>query len=295
MLDSSNTSYKDNKMKTAFLKIILFLIVNNFLVVCSNSKSENQIQKLFPLLLQNQTHTSQTLKPPLYRSFADVVIEAPSSTGEGFKNSNLAINGVRGGGKFGGSTDVYSLGTTPSTGYIVLEWSNRKVTNGVGIDFVVYENPFVYQNSQNEVFMEQVIVEVSIDGINYCGFNPQYTYSNPNVYSKNPNHWVNFAGKSPVLFNEDTNRLAEQELFDLNKAGGDGFDLDNLSSDNTFNIGCSQTLRDNIIANGFIYLRLVNAFTRNDPNTGNPFLKDSSSFDGTPDIDGASARYLQAR
>ncbi len=284
------------QIKMFFKILCLILFVNNVFVFCTNSNNNKNNSKflVLPLLLQQTSPNFKTI-PPLYKAFADLVKEAPGSTGEGFKNSNLAINGVRGNGKFGGSTDVYSLGTSSSTGYIVLEWSNRKVTNGVGIDFVVYENPFIYQNNPNEVFMEQVIVEVSIDGVNYCGFDPIYTYPNPSVYSKNPEYWVNFAGKNPVLFHEENNRLSEVELFNLAKSGGDGFDLDNLSTDNTFNIGCSVTLRDEIKNNGFVYLKLVNAFTRNDPNTGNPFLKDPGSFDGAPDIDGASARYLQPR
>ncbi|MCX7999354.1 MAG: LIC_13355 family lipoprotein [Leptospiraceae bacterium] len=287
---------KIKKLKNLFQCSLVFFFVFNFLFSnCVNKNSKNSNLSIFSLLISQSNQYPNKSNQPLYKSFADLVKDAPGSNGEGFKNSTLAINGVRGGGKNAGSTDVYSLGTTPSTGYLVLEWSNRKVINGEGVDFVVYENPFLYANNPNSVFMEQVIVEVSIDGISYCGFNPQYVYSNPNVYSMNPQDWVNFAGKNPVLFHEETNRLPEEQLFNLELAGGDGFDLSNLSADNSFGIGCSPTLRDEILNNGFLYIRLVNAFTRNNPNTASPFLKDAGSFDGAPDIDGVAAKYLFAR
>jgi hypothetical protein len=274
-----------------FKKIISIFIIF-FTISCQTQKDSKFNLGLLVLTLSN---SNVQVKPPLYSAFANSVVAAPSQTGQGFKNANNAINGVRGGGCCSGSLDVYSLGASVDTNYIILEWKGKKVINGHGIDFVVYENPFQNGTNPNSVFMEQVIVEVSRDNVSYCGFSPKFNSLTPNVYSNNPNLWLRFAGRTPVLYNEDTNRLSEIELFDLSKAGGDGFDLEELSASNDFGIGCNQVLRDEIVTFGFIYLRLSGAAFRINPDTGTYFVKDSGSFDGVPDIDGAAARYLVDR
>jgi hypothetical protein len=240
----------------------------------------------------------QKISIPLKKEMADTIVSAPSHTGQGFKNKNNAINGVRGGGYDGGSTDVYTLDQTGIGAELILRWSNRVITNGTGIDFIVFENPFRINQNSNKIFLEPIIVEVSRDNLNYCGFNPTYSNLDQTQFSQDPSHWVRFAGINPVLYHEEENNLKSNELFDLTKSGGDGFDLNDLSDDDSFNIGCSTVLKDLIQNEGFEFLRLISASARTNLNTNQPYPIDplltiqnnNTIINGGPDIDGVFAR-----
>lgn len=230
---------------------------------------------------------------------ADTVTEAPGHTGSGLYNSNSIIDGVRGGGSSGGATSgIFSLDNSGTSAYVVLRWAGKKIKNGSGIDFIVFENAFNIGGNAATRFMDLAFVELSNDNINYCGFAPDYTNSPETTYSNNPAKWSRFAGRTPVLYNVDTNNLTAAQMFQDNDAnyepdlaGGDAFDLDLLSDSNYYNTGCSTTLRDELKANGFTYLRLTPANRRNNPDTGAVFVKDGVS--NGPDFDGIVARYAQ--
>ncbi len=226
---------------------------------------------------------------------ADTVNSAPGETGSGFGDSSRAVNGICGGGTNAGSYDVFTLSQTGTGAALILEWVGKKITNGTGTDFVVFENAFRPLGSSSSVFMEAVIVEVSQDATNWCGFAPDYTNTPETSYSTSPAHWSGFAGITPVLYNRDSNPLSGAAVFDQSQAGGDGFDLDNLSDDNSYGTGCSTTLRNDIRdTNGFVYVRMTAATNRTNADTGAAFLKDSGAFSG-PDIDGVVGRYLANR
>ncbi len=275
-------------------KISLLGLSLVFLIHCvSSSKSDKTKAAAVMLLLSGSSSkaASQIVQP---EGLADTVTSAPNHTGDGFKNKTLAVNGIRGEGQSAGSTDVFSLAQTGAGSSIVIEWQGKKILNGTGIDFNVFENPFQYSDSSSLFFMEPFFVEVSIDNINYCGFNPLYTYSTPSQYSKNPSHWSRFGGITPVKYNVEKNPLTGNDIFDVSKAGGDAYDLDSLSADNTYSIGCTETLKNTLKTSGFIYLRLTAASARINPATGANFPIDSGAFDG-PDIDGVIARYTAVR
>lgn len=273
--------------------IVLFLF-------CKESKKDKSNDFLLVLINNaiNSNKISDTTCPKEWKFnniyLADKIIEAPGATGEGFKDANKAINGICGAGKLAGSLDVYSLQSSPfSTNCIpdekciVLEWNNKKVKNTPGIDFVVFENPFCLGSESNcniSRFMEAVIVEVSIDGINWCGWNPQYLGGASESDKKNPNHWQRFAGIEPVIFNQENWAFSENDIFDTTKAGGDGFDLDDVN----FGSSCSPLQKSQIQSDGFIYLRLTSALSRG-------FSFPSDSFDQTPDIDGVIAKIVENR
>lgn len=232
-------------------------------------------------------------------TLADRVTLAAANTGEGFTDQNKAINGVCGGGLGGGSTDVFSLDQTGAGAVIVLEWAGKKITNGAGIDFVVFENAFRKNGSASDLFLEPIIVEVSENATTYganqwCGFAPDFTGTPETTHSTNPAHWLRFAGIAPILYNQDTNPLSATAVFDSAQAGGDGFDLSDLSDANSFGINCNTTIRNNIQANGFTYLRLVAASARTNADSASAFPKDAGAFSG-PDIDGVVGRYLMNR
>lgn len=274
-----------------YLRRIAFLCMVT-LTACAQLSKE-PLQGTTPASAQP---TAATPFPGVY--VADIVTAAPGNTGSGFYDSNKAANGIRGAATSSGSFDVFSLDNSGASTHIVLAWTGKKIKNGIGIDFIVYENAFYFSGDPSQRFMDLMFVEVSNDNINYCGFAPDYTAATETTYSNNPAHWQRFAGRNPVLYNVDSNNLTVAQLFQDNDAnaepelgGGDPFDLDNLSADNVFNTGCNMPLRDDLKANGFRFLRLTPAVRRNNPDTGAAFVADAISFG--PDIDGAVARYVE--
>ncbi|HNH11215.1 MAG TPA: LIC_13355 family lipoprotein [Leptospiraceae bacterium] len=278
-------------------KISILILSLVFFIHCASSSSKSGKTKAAAMMLLLSGSVPKSSAAPIVQpdGLADSVTSAPNHTGEGFKNKSLAVNGVRGEGQFAGSTDVFSLAQTGAGASIVLEWQGKRILNGAGIDFNVFENPFQNSDTPSLLFMEPFFVEVSADNINYCGFNPLYTYSTPSQYSRNPAHWSRFAGITPVKYNVEKNPLTGNDIFDVSKAGGDAFDLDSLSADNTYSIGCSETLKNTLKTSGFVYLRLTAASARINPATGAYYPVDSGAYDNGPDIDGVIARYTASR
>ncbi len=233
---------------------------------------------------------------------ADASMNATVSAGV-FGDPTRATNKICGSGWSSGSTDVYTLESSSECEIdedcIILEWTGKKVTNTTGIDFVVYENPFLTGSNPNSRFLEPVIVEVSIDGNNWCGWNPSYSGGSSKTDLRNPANYSDLAAITPVEFKQsDSNNLTADDLFtEITdgygthlKGGGDGFDLDASSFGDSGN-GCNTTLRDNIRNSGFVYVRLTTAYSRND--TSFPLSLDS--VDKNADIDGVVARSVADR
>jgi hypothetical protein len=223
------------------------------------------------------TDTSTWSGPP---AFADEVVEAPGATGEGFGDPANAANGVRGAGQTGGGTDVFSLGYEDGAdNFIVLRWSGRRFHDGPGADLAAFENAFEYQGGVN--FMDQAIVEVSADGESWVAFPHDYVHADEDAYSADPLMWPGFAGVEPVLLHEEDNPV---DPFDHGLAGGDQFDLADLPAE--------DPAAQQVLAEGGLYVRLVTAPSRTNPDTGEPFVRDLIS--NGADIDGVYARYLLA-
>lgn len=213
---------------------------------------------------------------------SDEVFAAPGASGEGFGDPTFAINGVRGAGDAQGSTDVYSLSYPPQINTeLVLGWSGLWVTNGPGVDFVVFENGF-QQSGTDRFFMDLMIVEVSQDAETWVAFPHDYSAEDETRYEALPRLWDGFAGRTPTRLNVDSNDV---DPFDTEAAGGDGFDLETLPEDDA-------TARA-IKTQGFRYVRLVAAPARENPDTGAPFVR--SAVSNGPDIDGVIGRYLVLR
>jgi len=211
---------------------------------------------------------------------ADTVVEAPGATGEGLKDAFHAIDGVHGAGATSGnSDDVFSLGYGAGVDdRVILAWSGRRVTNGAGADFAVFENAFQIGGGP-EVFMDPAVVYVSRDGVTWVVFPHDYVAADEAEYSALPGDWLGFAGVSPVLLNDETNPV---DPFDAAAAGGDHFDLDALPDD----AGEATAIK----AEGFLYLMIVAAPAEENPDTSAPYAQDAIS-DGA-DIDGVYGRYL---
>ncbi len=246
--------------------------------------------------------SSLSASPPSTTAIADTVVSAPGNLGTGFADARCATNGVRGQGDNMGSTDVYSLAGTGTSAVIVLGFNNRKITNSTGTDFAVYENPFNQNGNASTRFMEPIIVEVSYNGSNWCGFNP--TYSQGNTYSQNPADWVRFAGVGNVYYNQDTNPMSASTLFTAGSSGGGGdfFDLANVTTTTPYNCsavvsnsGCAAgdvtTLQGTGSSQGVKYVRLIAATACIQNSTGSAYPQDSGAYGGGPDIDGVIGRY----
>lgn len=206
-------------------------------------------------------------------AYADLVIDAPGARDAMFGDPALATNGVRGAGAREGSVDVFSLRYGE---HLTLGWGGRRVVDGPGADFAVFENGFEF--GEDATFMDPVIVELSRDGHSWVELPHDYRATDESRYSTQRADWVGFAGIEPVALHAEDNPV---DPFDP-AAGGDAFDLASLGDDPE-----SEAIR----VEGFRFLRLSPAADHDNPDTGGPFVRDVLS-DG-PDIDGVHARYLE--
>lgn len=113
-----------------------------------------------------------------------------------------------GNGNTQGSTDVLSLGRQ---GTITLGFGGNAIVDGPGVDFIVFENPFLHGSMGDQVFSELAEVSVSSDGQTWVSF-PCAAESMPPT---------GCAGHAPVFANGDL----EISAFDPAVSGGDPFDL----------------------------------------------------------------------
>jgi len=222
----------------------------------------------------------EPLAPSAKAALADVVVEAPGHTGDGLLDSGHAVDGVHGqGAAAGNGDDVFSLGyEAGADDRVVLAWSGRRVRNGAGADFAVFENAFLVAGGP-EAFMDLAIVYLSRDGESWVAFPHDYLADDETAYSALAEDWPGFAGAAPVLLNDDTNPV---DPFDAAAAGGDQFDLDALPDE-----GEAAAIK----AEGFRYLRIVSAPAEINPDTGAPFVHDP--IGNGADIDGVYGRYLE--
>ncbi len=215
--------------------------------------------------------------------YADTVVAAPGASGVGFGDPDAAINGVRGGGQNNGSSDVYSLRFAPAlNNSITVRWANALLANGPGDDFAVFENGF---DTALGPFMDLVIVEVSRDGVQWRALAHDYVTPDELIYVRDRTAWRGFAGKTPVLLNDQTNPV---DPFDRLAAGGDGFDLDTIVDDGSGTDAEANAMR----RDGIVMIRLTTAPSRQNPDTGRPYVFDS--YSNGADIDGVVGRYVGA-
>lgn len=284
---------------------LLTLAIGAVFSACSNGEEQPDLSAL--LLLGAHTGFATSSCPTGGWPFAsgaylaDVVSEAPGASGSGFASPGRATDGVCGGGTATGSLDVYTLQSSLSSSLcaagmkcLVLSWSAGKVQNVAGVDFVVYENPFVISADQN--LIEPVVVEVSADGTVWCGFPRSYSGSDSaNVSLQNPANYANLAGVTPVWFHQQTWTGSAGDLFtnvagDVSyslphlKGGGDGFDLNGLVSGGACDAAVIADLQAS--GGGFKYVRLTSGGSMGMAITTN-------SLDQSPDIDGVVAKQVQ--
>jgi hypothetical protein len=152
---------------------------------------------------------SEACEPPDYGEpgdpFADAVVDFVPGEGAGFGEESLpdiVLGPPLGKGPDAGSEDVLTLG---AGGQIILEFTDRELVDGEGVDLLVFENPF-------PGWVEPGIVGVSQDG---------KTWSE---WTCDPESYASCAGVEAVLSHPDNciDATVPEE------AGGDGFDLAEL-------------------------------------------------------------------
>mgnify|MGYP000647962117 CR=1 FL=1 len=117
----------------------------------------------------------------------------------------------KGGGGESGSLHVLSLGVA---GEIVLTFGERRIIDGEGPDFVIFENPFAIGGDASNPFAELAQVSVSNDGENWISFGCDSAGDYP---------WTGCAGWQLVNKFEGC-----ATHIDSGATGGDLFDLQDL-------------------------------------------------------------------
>ncbi|MCG6140421.1 LIC_13355 family lipoprotein [Leptospira mtsangambouensis] len=285
---------KHLNIKTVCQMFLVIFVSFSFCKPSPSTSGEENLAALLPLL-NNASAASVCPKSSLPTDIylATTVVSA-NSTISGFSDPTKAINGICGLGEMAGSLDVYALDITGPGATIVLSWGGKTVKNVFGDDFIVYDNSFRISDDTNTYAMDPSVIQVSIDGTNYCGFNPSYSGANVNLMDS----WTKFGGLRPVYYNMTTKPYTNEDLF-INTGGlfllggGDGFDLDQIDENDPNDLGCNGALVTNIKANGFKFIKITSASNVNNPgNPGNKFPWPPGSYNGS-DIDGVVAREIQ--
>jgi hypothetical protein len=130
--------------------------------------------------------------------FPDRIAEVSIGEAGGFNQDllpDIVLGGPRGGGMFRGSLDVLSLGRG---GQITLEFVGSEITDGPGVDFTVFENPFMTSDGTEKTgppFAEPGEVLVSADGVLFTPF--------PCALDDSVGVYPGCAGIYPVFANSD--------------------------------------------------------------------------------------------
>lgn len=156
---------------------------------------------------ENQTEEEEEIEDcelPDYSPspFISEVVSISYGEGAGFGQEafpNIVFGAPEGRGDNAGSLDVLSLG---AGGEIIVSFDEMDIVNEEGVDFIIFENPFIG-------WMELGIVSASQDGENWV------------EWSCNLESLDGCAGVFPVYSSSATCIDARDPTF----AGGDGFDL----------------------------------------------------------------------
>ena len=187
--------------------------------------------------------------------FATQVVQFNQGSGSGVFVPANALGHPRGGGLFMGSTHVLSLGDGGSVtlGFAVV------ISDGPGVDFLVFENPFLVGDLRS--YGEPFFVEVSSDGIQFARFPTSYAgpQVQPGPFDPFPiGTYAGFGGAHPVSANDLTSPGIDP--FDPCTAGGEAFDLAALRSHPLVRSGA-------VVLSAINYVRLVDVRSGIDQDT----------------------------
>jgi hypothetical protein len=155
-------------------------------------------------VIENEEEVDDILECPVYEPdpFIDHIVSYTEGEGAGFGQDNypdIVLGPPMGAGPNAGSLDVLSLGMN---GEIIVAFEDWIITDGEGVDLIVFENPFTGWVELGEVSASQ-------DGEEWF------------TWSCDTETWQGCAGITPVLSHPD-NCIDARDPF---SAGGDAFDL----------------------------------------------------------------------
>jgi hypothetical protein len=130
------------------------------------------------------------------------------------ENPNVLLGGPKGEGVYNGSKDTFSLG---KGGEVIVKFTDYIVADGEGVDFTVFENPFLISGDPLYPYAEPGIVGVSDDGVHFVDF-PCDDETRP---------YTGCAGVHPVFANVSPPAEGGNQIDPTDPAvsGGDSFDL----------------------------------------------------------------------
>ncbi|MHC5063629.1 MAG: hypothetical protein ACYTG5_06610 [Planctomycetota bacterium] len=210
---------------------------------------------------------SRTQSPSIHASEV-IDFDSNNNAGGGIFDPAKTLGPPSGGGLFAGSLDVHSLG---AGGFLTLGF-DVSVIDGPGADFIVAENPFL--TGPFESFAETFFVEVSSDGINFARFPSAYhgPATSPGGFGVSGiGSFDNLGGSLPVRAGNPG-----VDMQDVVEAGGDAFDLADLSADPLVSAGLLDLQDVNQV-------RLVDVQGGVDQDSRGRIIQDPSS--GSADID----------
>jgi len=158
-------------------------------------------------IIENEDEVDDTLECPVYEPdpFIDQVVSYTEGEGAGFGQEDypdIVFGPPMGAGPNAGSLDVLSLGMN---GEIIVVFEDWIITDGDGVDLIVFENPFTGWVELGEVSASQ-------DGEEWF------------TWPCDTETWQGCAGITPVLSHPD-NCIDARDPF---SAGGDAFDLSEI-------------------------------------------------------------------
>ena len=173
-----------------------------------DSSSHQQIEDT--VISNDDGETVEEQCPVIYEPdpFIDYIVSYIEGDGAGFGQEeypDIIFGAPLGGGPNSGSLDVLSLGTG---GEIIVGFDDWIITDGIGPDLIVFENPFTG-------WVELGEVSASIDGETW------------HTWVCDRESWLGCAGITPVLSHPDNCIDARDPVL----AGGDAFDLRDLDLD----------------------------------------------------------------
>ena len=143
--------------KLSVPSLILFLAIG--LSACGGEAPSNSMN-----LSASEPTEPETLPPECYEPYARELLSFNAGENAGYGQVDLpevVLGPTTTGSVITGSINVLSLG---AGGEIILGFGDRKIVNGPGNDFVVWENPFYVNGDPLVSYAEFGEISVSLDG-----------------------------------------------------------------------------------------------------------------------------------
>ncbi len=169
------------------------------------------------------------------RNYIQQVIEIGYGTDAGFGQPFLpdsVLGPPAGEGDFSSQSDPRELISLGDGGWIIVKMA-RKIEDGPGVDFIIYENLYYWDGDYTNAYTEAAVVDVSQDGETWVRFDFDFVIDGPTgphgLPDTVPENFNGFAGIEPTFASCDPNYNGDFSdminPLDPEIGGGDQFDL----------------------------------------------------------------------